>query len=104
MTVILAFSQAEAKKGCRTLSQWLKFVSNLTKKSDRFFAPPSPSRVSAAMRALFASFVKEVVYKANVEQVTISLENAYFARLEGQGGFFLHNGDDHNVHSTVSNW
>jgi hypothetical protein len=59
----------------------LKFVSNLIRKSDRFFAPPSPSGVSAARRALFASFVKEVVYKANVEQVTISLENACPAQL-----------------------
>jgi hypothetical protein len=56
----------------------LKFVSNLTRKSDRFFAPASPSGVSAATSALFASFVKEVVYKANVEHVTISLENAYY--------------------------
>jgi hypothetical protein len=55
----------------------LKFVSNLIRKSDRFFAPPSPSGVSAATSALFASFVKEVVYKANVEHVTISLEKAY---------------------------
>ncbi len=63
------------------MSQWLKFVSNLTRKSDRFFAPPSPPGVSAAMSALFASFVKERVYKANVEHVTISLENAYNAWL-----------------------
>jgi hypothetical protein len=61
----------------------LKFVSNLTRKSDRFFAPPSPSGVSAATSALFASFVKEVVYKANVEHVTISLENAYYMRCMG---------------------
>lgn len=53
--------------------------------SDRFFAPPSPSGVSAATSALAASFVKEDVYKANVEHVTMSLENACFARMEGQG-------------------
>jgi len=55
----------------------LKFVSNLIKKSERFFAPTSPSGVSAATRALFASFVKEDVYKANVEHVTMSLEKAF---------------------------
>ena len=67
----------------------MKFVSNLTRKSDRFFAPPSPSGVSAAASALLASFVKEAVYKANVEHVTISLENAYYydyARANSQNG------------------
>ena len=65
----------------------MKFVSNLTRKSDRFFAPPSPSGVSAATSALFASFVKEDVYKANVEHVTMSLENACFdAVVKSAGG------------------
>lgn len=71
-----SYQGALEQEGAITLSQWLKFVSNLIKKSDRFFAPTSPSGVSAAMRALFASFVKEDVYKANVEHVTMSFENA----------------------------
>ena len=50
--------------------------------SDRFFAPPSPSAVSAATSALFASFVKEDVYIAKVEHVTMSLEKACFAWLK----------------------
>ena len=62
----------------------MKFFSNLAKMSDRFLAPPSPSGVSAATSALFTSFVKEDVYKANVEHVTMSLENAYFRQLESQ--------------------
>ena len=73
--MILLASQRNKEEGY-TLSQWLKFVSNLIKKSERFFAPTSPSGVSAATRALFASFVKEDVYKANVEHVTMSLEKA----------------------------
>ena len=56
--------------------QWLKFVSNLPRKSHRFAIAVSPSGVSAAARAWLADLVNEEVYSANVEHVTMSREYA----------------------------
>lgn len=67
--------------------QWLKFVSNFPKKSQRFAMAWSPSDVSDAEIAWFADLVNDDVYNANVEHVTMSREYACIsvssARLPG---------------------
>ena len=56
--------------------QWLKFVSNLLKKSHRLAMAFSPSGASAAasVNAWLADLVNDAVYNAKVEQVTMSFE------------------------------
>ena len=59
-----------------TWNQWLKLVSNLPRISHLLAIPVSPPLSAAALIAELADLVKDAVYRANVEHVTISLEYA----------------------------
>ena len=58
----------------RSAYQWLKFVSNLFKKSRRFAIPGSSSFASAAAIAWLTDFENDAEYSANVEHVVNNLE------------------------------